>query len=115
MTLVANREVTPQAALAARHNDPAVAGSLSSLLDHADLIALLVASLDGFIARSEVIGDSLVDGISELREVAVDAESKVDVKGLLDAGRSLASSLPKATPGIAAIDSGALLPRPDRR
>jgi len=111
MTLSPSREETAQQALADRLNDPAVANALSSLLDHADLLALLVVGLDGFIARTEVIGDNLVDGIDELRGAAQNEEraSGLDVQALAEAGKSLARSLPKAAPGIAAaVESGAL-------
>ena len=57
-----------QTALMARLEDPAVAASLVTLLDHADLLAVLVQGLDGFIARSEIIGNSLLDSVTELRE-----------------------------------------------
>lgn len=53
--------------LKARLDDPKVAAALSSLLDHADLLAILVSGLDAFIARGDTITDSLGDGIEDLR------------------------------------------------
>lgn len=75
MTLAPSPETVAQIALQKRLNDPAVANALSSLLDHADLLAILVEGLDGFVARSEVIGDSLVSSLTELRAVVADNET----------------------------------------
>lgn len=110
MTLAATREEAASAELSARLHDPAVAASLVTLLDHADLLAIIAVSLDGFIARSDVIGDSLVDGVTELRAVmgATAAESDFDPAALLSAVKSLAGSLPQLAPSVvAAVESGA--------
>lgn len=63
-----------QAALTERLNDPAIVNALASLLDRADLIALLVDALDGLISRSEVIGNSLAGSFSELRSTVAGNE-----------------------------------------
>lgn len=85
-----------QLALADKLNDPVVANALTSLLDRADLIAVLVDSLDGFIARTEVIGDSLADGFSEMRNTVAGNESlqkvSADVPRILDTATRLVSS-----------------------
>jgi hypothetical protein len=57
----------PVRQLAARLDDPTVAQSLHTLLDHADLLAVLVLGLDGLARRGDVITDALVDSVSELR------------------------------------------------
>ncbi len=64
--LVSDRAET----LRARLDDPKVADALGTLLDHADLLALLVSGLDAFIARGDVIADSLTDGVQDLRTVS---------------------------------------------
>ncbi|GAB2773136.1 DUF1641 domain-containing protein [Nocardioides salsibiostraticola] len=113
MTLAPSREASAQAALQARLEDPQVAASLATLLDHADLLAVMLEGLDGFIARSEVIGASLADGVSELRGIAggsafADLAAEVDVPALLAAATSLAEVLPKVTPPlVAAFEGGA--------
>jgi hypothetical protein len=104
---------TTQSALSERLADPQVANALASLLGHADLLALLVEGLDQFLARSEIIGDSLLSGIVELRSAvegnAAFKQSGVSVGELTDAAASLAAVLPRATPGIvAAVESGAV-------
>lgn len=113
MTLTPTREEAARAALSARLNDPAVAGALTSLLDRAELLAVLVEGLDQFISRSEVIGDNLLGGISELRTTVASntalKDSGVDLKSLAEAGASLAAVLPKAAPGmVAAVETGAI-------
>lgn len=94
------------AGLVSRLQDPNVANSLASLLDHADLLALLVEALDGLVARSEVIGDNLVAGLTEIRSAS---KSDVDLPGLVQSGVSLAAVAPKAIPGLVnALESGAI-------
>lgn len=112
MTLSPDRE-DAHAALNARLTDPRVANSLASLLDHADLIAVLVEGLDQFVARSEIIGDSLLAGITELRSTLENnpalKDSGVDLQAVTDAGVSLAAVLPQAAPGmVRAVESGAI-------
>jgi hypothetical protein len=109
MTTTPTRDVAAQEALTARLADPQVAGALMSLLDHADLLALLVDGLDGFVARSEVIGESLVDGLAELRSatsagVGASLENaKLEPAALLSAVISLAAVLPRAAPGLVSV------------
>lgn len=94
------------AGLVSRLQDPNVANSLATVLDHADLLALLVEALDGFVARSEVIGDNLASGLTEIRG---SGDSEVDLPGLIQSGMSLASVAPKAVPGLVnAVESGAI-------
>lgn len=59
--------VSPVDTLRKRLDDPAVAASLNSLLDHADLIAILVAGLDGLVRRGDEISESLASAVGELR------------------------------------------------
>ncbi len=99
------------APLAERLADPQVAGALATLLDHADLLAVLVEGLDQFVGRSEVIGDSLISGIQELRgpDGPAAAAATVDLAGVASAGVQMASILPKAAPGmVEAVESGAV-------
>lgn len=104
---------TAQSALSARLNDPQVANSLASLLDHADLLALLVEGLDQLVARSEIIGDSLLSNITDLRSTVENnpalKDSGVSMQELTESAASLAAVLPKAAPGmVSAVESGAI-------
>lgn len=112
MTLAPSREDAAQAQLDARLHDPAVVASLSSLLDHADLLAILVEALDGFVERSEVIGDSLASSFGELRG-AMDGEAMAkagsDLGRLRDTATSLMSSdllKPEALEAIGLLSRG---------
>lgn len=100
-------------ALAERLQDPQVANALASLLDHADLLAILVEGLDQLVSRSEIIGDSLLANISDLRTTVENApgfkDSEVGVQAIAESAASLATVLPKAAPGmVAAVESGAI-------
>jgi Protein of unknown function (DUF1641) len=57
----------PAQALAGRLAEPRTAAALNTLLDHADLLAVLVTGLDGLVSRSDTITESLIDGVTELR------------------------------------------------
>jgi len=113
MTLAPSQEDVAQAALAARLHDPAVVSALVSILDHADLVAVLVEGVDSLVARSEVIGGNLMGGVTELKE-AVESntalrEADIDLAALVEAAAILASVLPQAAPGMAAaVHSGAI-------
>jgi hypothetical protein len=57
----------PAEALAQRLADPRTVAALNTVLDHADLLAVLVSGLDSLVSRSETITDSLIGGVTELR------------------------------------------------
>jgi len=93
------------AALVERLEDPRVAAGLQNLLDHVDLLAILVVGLDGFVSRSEVIGAALADSVTELR-TAADATklgAPVDVAGVATSLVALSSALPKLTPTLTRV------------
>lgn len=113
MTLTPTREDAAQVALTERLNDPAVVAALTSLLDRAELVAVLLEGLDQLVARSETVGDNIMGSVAELRATVQGntalADAGVDVKALLEAGVSLAAVLPKAAPGmVAAVETGAI-------
>lgn len=60
----------PIDAVAERLDDPAVAASLVTLLDNAELLSTLVLGLSGLIARSESIMDSVAEGFHDVRAAA---------------------------------------------
>ncbi|MEU3787872.1 DUF1641 domain-containing protein [Streptomyces sp900129855] len=59
----------PVEALVARLEEPNVARALHELLDHADLLAILIHGVDGLVSRGDTISDSLADAVTELRQV----------------------------------------------
>jgi hypothetical protein len=96
-------------AIAARLSDPATVNALGSILDHVDLLAILIEGLDQMVSRSEVIGDSIVESLAEVRGAGESSASAVDIGAVVQSGIALAGVLPKATPGmVAAVESGAI-------
>ena len=79
----------PAAALAERLADPGVAASLNILLDHADLLAVLVTGLDALISRGDTITDSLAGGVRELR--AAGEQPQADAVRLVGALQQLSA------------------------
>jgi hypothetical protein len=89
-----------------RLEEPSVVASLHTLLDHADLLAVLVVALDGFIGRGDVIADSLADAVGELRSAAESSSNPlagVDVKGLIATAGALAGPLAAAAPALTSM------------
>src|SRR3954454_25077672 len=98
-----SRETSPELeALIERLEDPRVASGLQNLLDHVDLLAILVIGLDGFVGRSEIIGEALAEGVSDIRELAdsTGATGGVDIAGTIWSLVALTSVLPKLTPTL---------------
>ncbi|BBU20757.1 DUF1641 domain-containing protein [Mycobacterium xenopi] len=88
-----------------RLDDPRIASSLSQILDHADLLATIIAGLDGLLRRAEVIADSMVSGIAEIREVAASTNGQrawpsLDVTGLSDSVARLSAAAVEAAPAV---------------
>jgi hypothetical protein len=83
-----------------RLDDPATAQALASILDHADLLAILVTGLDAFVARSETITDSISTGVTELRSTTtgVTLPRAEDVAKLIGGLGSFVGPLSKAAP-----------------
>ncbi len=110
--MVANGQivaVSPEQQLRERLADPGVAESLNRLLDHADLLAVLVDGLDGFVRRGDEISSSLSSAVDELRGPVgslsarfsgFDELKSVDRQGLADSVSSLAAALVAAMPAM---------------
>ncbi|KAA0081924.1 DUF1641 domain-containing protein [Mycolicibacterium sp. P9-64] len=99
--------ISPADALRDRLDDPRIAESLNNLLDHADLLAILVTGLDGLLRRGDEIGDSLASAVGELRGSSlaatipgVESLKDVDLHGLAGSLASLSGSLVNATPAL---------------
>ena len=59
--------VTPADTVRDRLDDPQVAAALNTLLDHADVLAVLVSGLDGFVRRGDTITSTLSSAVSRFR------------------------------------------------
>ncbi|EON22099.1 hypothetical protein CF8_4032 [Nocardioides sp. CF8] len=117
MTLSPPSERTTDAVLE-KLQDPQVAAAVASLLDHADLVAVLLEGLDGLVARSETVGESLFASVDELRTTVngnpalastLGTLGAVDVAGLVASAKRLAASdvvSPQAVDSVATVARG---------
>jgi hypothetical protein len=101
------RAAQPVDAVADRLNDPAVAASLVTLLDNAELLSTLVLGLSGMVARSEFIMDSVAEGLHDMRR----SEDAAGMPSLAEL-RTVTSELVEAAPALREILSSAML-RPE--
>ncbi|WP_102142510.1 DUF1641 domain-containing protein [Mycobacterium hubeiense] len=96
---------SPGDELIQRLDDPQIASSLSLILEHADLLATIIAGLDGLLRRADVIGDSLASGVAEFRELATSGNGQrpwpsVDLAALSDTVTRLSAAAVDATPAL---------------
>lgn len=82
----------PIESVIARLDEPGVVESLHKLIDHLDLLAVLVVGLDGLVSRGDTITDSIAGGINELRGSS--QKPPVDVAQLLSLGQRVADATP---------------------
>lgn len=99
--------VTPADSVRDRLDDPQVAEALNTLLDHADVLAVLVSGLDGFVRRGDTIASSVSSAVSEFRGASVagaipgaDAFKGVDLQSLAASVATLSGSVVGATPAL---------------
>lgn len=86
-------------------DDPAIASSLSLILEHADLLATIIVGLDGLLRRADVIGDNVASGIAEIRDVAASSSGQqfwpsIDLAALSDTATRLSAAVVDATPAL---------------
>lgn len=96
-----------------RLDDPRVAEALTTLLDHADLLAVLVSGLDGFVRRGDDITANLTSAWGELSGSSeqipgLAALREVDLTELSASLAVLTGGLVKATPAINTLLSSSL-------
>ena len=104
---------SPVDKLLTKLDDPKVVASLNDLLDHADLLAVLVNGLDELLKRGDVISDSLTQTIAEMRDATTDSDAAsaltlVDLPKLARSLTSLSAVLAEAGPVIAALMNSTL-------
>lgn len=106
----AHASTDPVSLLAQRLEDPDTAESLHTILDHADLLAVLVSGLDGLVRRGDTIIEAVADGVREVKS-ASDADVGTDqpVRKLATGLPQLAGPLADALPSIEQL-LGALEP-----
>lgn len=106
--------------LLAKLEDPQTVASLSSLLDHTDLLAVLIVGLDGLLSRSETVGDAIIGSFAELKGAGVADDLKGKAAGLAGANKGLIDDLiamatemtkimPKVAPGLTELANSGLI------
>ena len=106
--------------LLAKLEDPQTVASLSSLLDHTDLLAVLIVGLDGLLSRSETVGDAIIGSFAELKGAGVADDLKGKAAGLAGANKGLFDDLiamatemtkimPKVAPGLTELANSGLI------
>ncbi|MDY6995878.1 MAG: DUF1641 domain-containing protein [Actinomycetota bacterium] len=103
----------PADAVRDRLDDPRVAAALNTLLDHADLLAVLVSGMDGFVRRGDDITANLTSAWGELsgsseQIPALAALRDVDLSQLSASLAVLSGGLVKATPAINTLMNSSL-------
>ena len=106
--------VTPADSVRDRLDDPQVAAALNTLLDHADVLAVLVSGLDGFVRRGDTITDTVSSAVAEFRGASAagipgaDALKGVDLQSLVSSLATLSGSVVGATPALNTLLSSGL-------
>jgi uncharacterized protein DUF1641 len=95
-------------ALKRRLDDPAVAESVSLILDHVDLVATLLTGLDGLVRRGDVISDSVASAVDEVRTASAGRPGAkllpdIDLPRLQSTLGDLASAVVEIAPTLKAL------------
>lgn len=93
-------------AVVAKLEDPRVAAALCDLLEHADLLAVLVTGLDAMIRRGDTITGGLAKTVEDWRAATAEAardREPVDLQKLAASLRTLSIAISEATPGLEAL------------
>lgn len=106
-------QLSPADQVREKLDDPQVAASLNSLLEHADLLAILVSGLDGLVRRSDTLSDTLTSAIGDFKGAkgvngasltqsipGIDSLRSVDLAGLAESFATLSDKVIGATPAL---------------
>ena len=97
----------PVEAVTERLNDPAVAASLVTLLDNAELLSTLVLGLSGFIERSDIIMESVAESVGEFK--ASGAIHRPEGAPTMAELGTIAGQLSAATPALSRLLESSVL------
>ncbi len=78
------RALQPADAVLEKLNDPAIAASLVTLLDNAELLSTLVLGLSGVMERGDFIMDSLAESVNEVKAAGSPLPEGVSLPKLAD-------------------------------
>ncbi len=101
--------VSPADQVRAKLDDPRVAAALNDLLEHADLLAILVSGLDGLVRRSDEISDSVTSAIGEFKGEVNTPLKSVDLAGLAGTFATLSGKVIEATPALNSLLGSSLV------
>lgn len=101
--------VSPADQVRAKLDDPRVAAALNDLLEHADLLAILVSGLDGLVRRSDEISDSVTSAIGEFKGEVNSPLKSVDLAGLAGTFATLSGKVIEATPALNSLLGSSLV------
>lgn len=97
---------SPVDTLVSKLDEPRVVAALNDILEHADLLAILVTGIDGFVRRGDVVSDSIAEALQEARGAdggLSSALATVDLAKLASSLASVAGALGDAGPALAAL------------
>lgn len=97
----------PIDAVAERLNDPAVAASLVTVLDNAELLSTLVLGLSGLMERGDMIMDAVAEGVNDFK--AAGGASKPDGAPSLAELGQMAGQLSTAAPALTRVTESAMV------
>ena len=92
----------PVDAVTERLNDPAVAASLVTILDHIELLSMMISGLNDFFERGDTIIESLAAGVSDVRDAQSARGAKFDIMGAVDHAKASLELFNDAVPTIKA-------------
>lgn len=107
MAMTDSQTGQPIDAVAERLNDPAVAASLVTLLDNAELLSTLVLGLSGLMERGDMIMDAVAEGVNDFKASGAAARPE-GMPSLSEAG-ALAGQLTAAGPVLEQLLSSSLV------
>jgi hypothetical protein len=96
----------PVDALSERLNDPTVAASLVTLLDHAELLSTLVLGLGGFLERGDSVMDAVAESVNDLKAGTAGGDSPLADLGRL---RAMGGQLSELAPTLEAVASSRMV------
>jgi hypothetical protein len=95
---------SPADRLLSKLDDPRVTAALSDLLDHADLLAILVVGLDGLFRRGEEFNGALGLTLRQVQEVTgLDSVGELDLPKLTASLVTLSGALSDVTPTLKSL------------
>ncbi len=104
-TQTAQHTHQPIDAVSERLNDPAVAASLVTLLDTAELLSTLVIGLAGLLERGDMIMDAVAEGVHDFKAAGVRPEGAPTLAELGE----IAGQLSAAAPALARVNDSAMV------